>query len=160
VKNAEKADDEYKKSVEKLKNMESRFYDSEMPQILAVYLLFIIYSILSYFYIITLFLFITLNDEFRNSSLIGNFSIFFFLKNVQELQSMEEARVAMMKTSFSSFVTAQATVHPAIKSSCEAMSSVPTNTPDKALHHAIHPSLTPFVVRVWSCGGACAYVRS
>jgi len=75
VKNAEKADDEYKKSVEKLKNMESRFYDSEMPQILA------------------------------------------------ELQSMEEARVAMMKTSFNSFVTAQATVHPAIKSSCETMSS-------------------------------------
>jgi len=36
VKSAEKADDEYKKLVEKLKTIESRFYDSEMPQILSV----------------------------------------------------------------------------------------------------------------------------
>lgn len=36
VKSAEKADDEYKKAVDKLKTMESRFYDTEMPQILKV----------------------------------------------------------------------------------------------------------------------------
>lgn len=36
MKSAEKADDEYKKLVEKLKTIESRFYDSEMPQILSV----------------------------------------------------------------------------------------------------------------------------
>jgi hypothetical protein len=46
VKNAEKADDEYKKSVEKLKNMESRFYDSEMPQILKVFMIFLRKNIL------------------------------------------------------------------------------------------------------------------
>jgi len=61
VKNAEKADDEYKKSVEKLKNMESRFYDSEMPQILAVYLLLFITLLFYHIYIITLFLIIVIN---------------------------------------------------------------------------------------------------
>jgi hypothetical protein len=110
VKNAEKADDEYKKSVEKLKNMESRFYDSEMPQILNV----------------------------RCAHTFGHNQPIHTTKRqaahrrracVQELQTMEEARVAMMKTSFNSFVTAQAAVHPAIKSACETMSSVRISPP-------------------------------
>jgi len=79
VKNAEKADDEYKKAVEKLKSMESRFYDLEMPQIL------------------------------------------------KDLQSMEEGRISMMKSSLQAFVAAQATIQPVIKSSCETMNSSVSN---------------------------------
>jgi len=73
VKSAEKADDEYKKLVEKLKTIESRFYDSEMPQILS------------------------------------------------ELQTMEEGRLSMMKTTLSAYVAAQAALCPAIKNACDTM---------------------------------------
>lgn len=43
MKNAEKADSEYRIGVDKLVGIESRFYDSEMPQILTVILVLPLY---------------------------------------------------------------------------------------------------------------------